>query len=709
MKKNLHVFTAALLVASCTFVNAQNSNNSRCSTTEHMEWLKTQDPGLEARMQAAEQASEQWLAANPNARVSGTTIIIPTIVHVLYNSAAQNISDDMIKSQIDVLNEDFGGYNSDHTKVPPFFRGVKAGDTGIRFQLATRDPLGAATTGIRRISTSVTSWSTNNNIKFTSMGGDDAWPCGSYLNIWVGNLGSGLLGYAQFPGGACNTDGVVCLYSAFGRVSPISAYNYGRTATHEIGHWVNLRHINGDSNCGNDLVADTPPQSQLNFGCPSCHAFTCSNQPTGDMFMNYMDYTDDKCMVMFSAGQSARITACMNSTRASLQTSLGCNIVTSPTLDAGITEIISPTEIPCNNTTVTFIPAVTLKNFGTTTLTSVTINSKTDAAGTTVTFPWTGSLAAGATVTVSLASVSTTAGDHIFYCWTSSPNGGTDLNLTNDRTTRNFIGHAVNTPYPLLQGFEVLPFAPTGWSNRNYDCGTGWARSTTVAHSGSASAYFNNFSATATQNGVMDELTTQPVDLTSAGGSAALSFWIAYAPKSATAFDTLEVFISTDCGVNFSSIFKKWGTALATAPATTSNFAPTAAQWRIESISLASFVGQKNAIFVFRNTNHGGNNLYIDDIGNSTVGISENIDGASINIYPNPTNGLLNVSTQFENPEQMQIIVTNALGQMVFSSAPKITSGELSTIDLSNEPNGIYFLELRTSGGRFVRKISLNN
>ncbi|MFI5219694.1 MAG: T9SS type A sorting domain-containing protein, partial [Bacteroidia bacterium] len=101
--------------------------------------------------------------------------------------------------------------------------------------------------------------------------------------------------------------------------------------------------------------------------------------------------------------------------------------------------------------------------------------------------------------------------------------------------------------------------------------------------------------------------------------------------------------------------------------------------------------------------------LYIDDIGNSTVGISENIDGASINIYPNPTNGLLNVSTQFENPEQMQIIVTNALGQMVFSSVPKTTSGELSTVDLSNEPNGIYFVELRTSGGNIVRKISLNN
>ena len=610
---------------------------------------------------------------------------------------------------MDVLNEDFGGYNSDHTKVPPFFKGVKAGETNIRFQLATRDPSGAATTGIRRISTTVTSWSTNNAIKYTSMGGDNAWPAASYLNIWVGNLGSGLLGYAQFPGGAAATDGVVILYSAFGRVSPISSYNYGRTATHEIGHWLNLRHITGDASCGNDQVADTPPQTTLNFGCPSCHAFTCSNQPTGDMFMNYMDYTDDKCMYMFSAGQDARMTACLNSTRASLQTSLGNNIVTSPALDAGIIEIISPTEIPCANQTVSFIPSVTLKNFGTTTLTSVTINSKVDAAGATVTYAWTGSLASGATVTVNLASVTTTANDHIFHSWTTAPNGGTDLDLTNDRKTRNFIGHAVNAPYPLAQGFEVLPFPPTGWSNRNYDCGTGWARISTVAHSGTSCAYFNNFPATATHNGVMDELITQPIDMSTASSTATLKFWVAYAPKSATGFDTLEVFVSTDCGYNYTSIYKKWNTTLATAPATTSAFIPTSSQWRFETVNLSAYTGQKNVSFAFRNTNHGGNNLYIDDIAVETsVGINEHINGVSFNVYPNPTDGLLNVTSQFETPHQVQIIVTNALGQMVFSNEPKNTSGELSVIDLRKESNGIYFIELRTENGTIIKKISLN-
>ncbi len=126
----------------------------------------------------------------------------------------------------------------------------------------------------------------------------------SYLNIWVGNLGGGLLGYAQFPGGAAATDGVVLLNGTVGgpgALGTAAPYNRGRTATHEIGHWLNLRHIWGDSNCGNDFVADTPTQqAALNFGCPSFPQISCSNGPNGEMYMNYMDYTDDACMYMFS-------------------------------------------------------------------------------------------------------------------------------------------------------------------------------------------------------------------------------------------------------------------------------------------------------------------------------------------------------------------------------------------------------------------------
>ncbi|HMC96362.1 MAG TPA: fibronectin type III domain-containing protein, partial [Flavobacteriales bacterium] len=136
-------------------------------------------------------------------------------------------------------------------------------------------------------------------------------------------------GYAQFPGGSASTDGVVCLYSSIGGMTnpgTATPYHLGRTMTHEVGHWLNLRHIWGDSNCGNDLVSDTPTQQTSNFSCPSFPHVTCSNGPNGDMFMNYMDYTDDACMNIFSAGQKARMQALFvtGGARVSLLSSLGC-------------------------------------------------------------------------------------------------------------------------------------------------------------------------------------------------------------------------------------------------------------------------------------------------------------------------------------------------------------------------------------------------
>jgi hypothetical protein len=184
------------------------------------------------------------------------------------------------------------------------------GDFKIQFCLAKIDPNGKATSGIVRRKTTKKSFSSNDAVKFSSRGGDDAWPADQYLNIWVCNLGHGLLGYAQFPGGPASTDGVVILYSAFGDTLTVKApYDKGRTATHEIGHWLNLRHIWGDDNgacTGSDLVGDTPNQANSNFGCPTFPHVSCSNGPNGDMFMNYMDYTDDACMFMFTNGQRDR-------------------------------------------------------------------------------------------------------------------------------------------------------------------------------------------------------------------------------------------------------------------------------------------------------------------------------------------------------------------------------------------------------------------
>ncbi|MBT9393239.1 T9SS type A sorting domain-containing protein [Hymenobacter sp. NST-14] len=323
MKKTGYSFALALL-AWGTSLSAEAQTVRQCSTMENLEAQLAADPGMAQRMAAIESRTQQFVD-NPMARRTAATITIPVVVHVLYNTAAQNISDAQIQSQLDVLNQDFSKTNPDVSKTPAAFAGLAA-NANLQFVLAKRTPTGAATTGIERKSVSVTSWGTDDRMKKASTGGLNAWDATKYLNLWVCNLSGGVLGYAQFPGGPVATDGVVILTSAFGKGGSSSApFNLGRTGTHEVGHWLNLRHIWGDASCGNDLVSDTPTQQTSNYGCPSFPKVTCSNGPNGDMFMNYMDYTDDACMYMFSNGQSARMNALFASggARAALATSNG--------------------------------------------------------------------------------------------------------------------------------------------------------------------------------------------------------------------------------------------------------------------------------------------------------------------------------------------------------------------------------------------------
>lgn len=257
-------------------------------------------------------------------RVSARGVIqIPVVVHVVYNTDEQNIPEEQIKSQIDALNKDYRKLNPDISKVPPVWQNL-AGDAQIEFFLATKDPKGNPTNGITRDKTSMASFEDDDHVKSKATGGADPWLADHYLNLWVCLLGGGLLGYAQFPGGPPETDGVVITHTAFGTTGTAAPpFNLGRTATHEIGHWLNLFHIWGDDGTGctgSDFVDDTPNQAGNNFGCPEFPQVTCDNGPNGDMFMNYMDYTDDRCMFMFTAGQVARIDACLEGPRSSFTT-----------------------------------------------------------------------------------------------------------------------------------------------------------------------------------------------------------------------------------------------------------------------------------------------------------------------------------------------------------------------------------------------------
>src|SRR5690242_7209141 len=232
-------------------------------------------------------------------------ITIPVIVHVLYNNNQQNISDAQVISQIVSLNNNFRRRNADTINTPVPFKSIAA-DTRIQFCLAKVDPNGKYTTGIVHKYTVQSQFLGDDAMKFSAQGGDDAWDATRYLNIWVCNLFGRTLGYAVLPGSPAEKDGVVIQYDAFGTTGILTPpFDKGRTATHEIGHWLGLKHLWADTTCGDDGIADTPPQEGSNSGCPSFpHLSSCSINPYGDMFMDYMDFTNDACMNMFTKGQA---------------------------------------------------------------------------------------------------------------------------------------------------------------------------------------------------------------------------------------------------------------------------------------------------------------------------------------------------------------------------------------------------------------------
>ena len=338
---------AFVLLAIACFLNANAQHDHRdahrapngqirCYTDQMETQRRAENPTIESTAQF-----EAWMAKElkyredhpEEARVNASRVI-PTVVHVIYSNAAENIPDAQVISQIDILNEDFERLNADTVNTPAAFQPV-AVDSDIEFCLASIDPNGNPTNGINRVSLAGSPFSTGNieaNIKPTTQ-----WDPTQYFNIWVVNISGGVLGYAQFPsssglgglnanGGAANTDGVVLLTSSVGRPpenpNP-GPYNLGRTATHEVGHWLGLRHIWGDGPCGtDDFCADTPESDNSNFGCPVTHQ-SCG---TTDMVQNYMDYTDDACMNLFTADQKARMDVVLNLSprRGSLLTSGVC-------------------------------------------------------------------------------------------------------------------------------------------------------------------------------------------------------------------------------------------------------------------------------------------------------------------------------------------------------------------------------------------------
>jgi Pregnancy-associated plasma protein-A len=293
----------------------------KCGCMSVHYWLVEQFPSYRT---AQSDLEHSFQAASRSAMVARTKPFrINVVVHVLEKApvpAAARVTDAQIAAQIKTLNQDFRARNADRRKTPAVWKGLVS-DAMVEFQLASKAPNGQPTNGILRVPTTQAVFGQNDSMKDPARGGSAPWPANRYLNIWACPLKDDLLGYAQFPGGPAATDGVVIAPHAFGSGgSARSPFNKGRTCTHEVGHYLNLRHIWGDTpDCsGGDSVNDTPNAEGPNFGKPSFPSVSCRNGPNGDMFMNYMDYTDDAAMFMFTPEQVARMHATLQGPRKKL-------------------------------------------------------------------------------------------------------------------------------------------------------------------------------------------------------------------------------------------------------------------------------------------------------------------------------------------------------------------------------------------------------
>ena len=573
---------------------------------------------------------ERWLTEkmsrhrlSRNGRRQAAPYQVPVVVHIIHNGedigVGANISDAQVLSQLRVLNEDFQRQNADAANTPPVFASV-AGSLDIEFVLARQDPEGQATTGIVRVNGGRTSWTMNDNYALKSL---SYWPAEQYMNIWVCNL-TIHLGYAQFPesdlegleNSSTNrlTDGIVISYRTFGS-SDDGAFNLdprfdkGRTGTHETGHFFGLNHIWGDdAGCnGTDYVSDTPNQADRTDGCPA--------HPRGDscseviMFQNFLDYADDDCMNLFTAGQVDRmVTVIENSPRrASLPTSPGLQEPDPVPNDLGIRTIVFPDASVCS-TLVT--PVVEVRNYGSNPVTSVRIRLVVDGVTReTRDFALDLDLFESAELTFNPLTIS--SGTHDITFQVLLTNGGTDGGSYNDLKSSTIIVPAFGN-VPFAENFNTQP---QGWIIYNPDGQITWNTVTAPNEMPTNQALKLNYYDYEDKIGEIDIFISPVLDLTSVP-ALTLTFDVAHARYQASN-DRLQLIVLSDCEsyTEGTILYNKAGDALKTAPSLTSPFTPSdASQWRRELLDLSQLIGMNRVQLAFVGINDWGNNIFLDNI-----------------------------------------------------------------------------------------------
>ncbi len=690
----MRIYLLIALLALSSAVSAQR----KCGTDVVLQQKLRAQPQLQDKLRNMEQSLRRS-KSQPGPFRTFSRATIPVVVHIVLPDPTV-VTDEQILDQLEALNLDYTAQNTDVSQVPAVWQSL-TGNPEVQFCLAARTPDGDPTNGIIRTvsNRSFPIDGSARQVKYAATGGAAAWDADRYLNIWVCELDENYLGVATFPQlFVPEEQGVVVHYRAFGRMGSARApFNLGRTLTHEIGHFFSLYHIWGstDNNtCSDDdNVADTPPQYIQTYDCPAgVLTDVCTNTAPGIMYMNYMDYVNDACMHFFTSGQTDRMRTSLETQRASLLFSDGCQPVNLKANDASVLEIDRPSGYLCEAGQT---PRVVLKNRGSASLTRTTIRYTVGNTAP-VSFNWTGNLASLAQATVELPQFTAPLGDAVVKIWSDLPNGVADEQPEND-TSATSVRFAQPMGYPFAEGFENALFPPTGFTIVNPDRGTTWQRTDYGSGSGHSVVLRNFFYDI---NDAKDDLLLPGM---SAPGSDSIRLVFDVAAATTTPigtannlWDTLEVFVTFDCGETLVPTgYKKWGEQLVTRRAPTdTEFYPTAGEWRKDTVELTHLLQGRPYRVVFRNTCNWENNIYLDNIRLESRPVHPDLREKGLLIWPNAFRDRFFVEF-LQWPEDLRgIAVYDALGREMYRREKLPRSGNRVTIDLVNAPNGVYFVKL---------------
>lgn len=683
-----------VLCLSCCFrwdVRAQELKP--CGTTEMHLKMMDSDPvyrqqylAEQARLEALDKAAflngykTTSKTSSPN---SDPKYIIPVVFHIIHQYGIENISDEQVKDAIRTLNEDYRKRNADSVNTIAIFKPIAA-DCEIEFRLAQKDPNGNPTNGIERIAS-----------PYTNLGNDSSklnpWPRSMYLNVWVTKyVKGGFAAYANYPGTATDKDGILSLHTYIGAIGTSNLLS-SHTLSHEAAHWLNIQHVWGNTNapevnCGDDGVSDTPITKGHNNKCPLNEQFCTPG--TVENVQNFMEYS--YCFTMFTNGQKARMHAALNNTagdRNNVWTNanlIATGILTPPQLAKADFKSTNVDNTVCQGNTLTFIDKSwnghpTSWNW---TFEGGTPSTSTDSMPV-VTYTTPGIYDVQLTVANSTGTVSVTKKDFV----TVNPSSGT-------------------TDSYLLESFETDTIPNAKWSVRYKAPGNTWKQTNLASVDGTHSAMIVN---TPDSDTYTDELIGPAIDMTKiTGANPVLAFQVAYAKRTSTSSDKLEVYISADCGKTWDMRKLVTATKMSNGVIETGNFIPNASQWSQQTVPLTNYASSKNMLYKFMFTSNNGNNIYLDNINiTGSLGMEEDwMDKLNLNLYPNPVRENTILSFDLEEKNQIAITLEDVVGRTlstVFSG--NLAAGHHAYMLSENKKlaAGIYMVNL-SIGKRHVTK-----